>query len=155
MTRPAELMNAAAQSFTRRQAVKAIAGMRCDGGSLVLIGCLKPVKWGVRVHVPSRTQNAPGHTHLRWTLDLHVCEDHRNQGAFKLDDLLDAKLKHVLEDAAKALRPIDFRCDFDAAFIDYIDVFSPLYARYAAAWEGKAQELAAEALRSPVWKGGA
>lgn len=128
------------------RAIPAIEGMHCDGGSRVLIGCLKPVQYGVRVHVPSKTQQAPGHAQVRLTLTLHACEDHKRAGCFPLDTLLTDHLKAQMENFAKKARPIDFKCDFDAAFVQFVDIFSPEYKKFIAAMESQAQHHAREQL---------
>lgn len=113
--------------------VKKIESMRCDGVSVVLIGCRNPVAWGLRIHVPSLTQEAPGHRQIRFTLLLHSCHEHK--GAFKLDDLLRDNVKATIEGFARKTRPIDFKCDFDSAFLQYVDVFGPEYKKFLAALE--------------------
>ncbi len=119
-----------------------ISKMRCDGGSRVLIGCLQPVKWGLRIHVPSLTQLAPGHAQVRVTLPFHACDPHKEAGCFKLDDFLIPKVKADVELHAKRARPIDWKPDFDAAFIQYVDCFSPEYKKFLRVIEGKTIEEA-------------
>lgn len=110
-----------------------IDGMTCDGGSRVLIGCLHKVVYGLRIHVPSKTQDQPGHAQIRVTLTLHCCEEHK--GTFKLDDLLVAKIRSDVETHAKRSRPIDWKPDFEAAFLQYVDIFSPEYRKFVQAME--------------------
>lgn len=133
-----------------RPVMKAIEGMRCDGASMVLIGCLRPVMYGVRLHVPSCTQVAPGHEQLRLTLDLHCCEVHKTMGKFKLDDLLTDQIKEKLEDFARVARPIDFKPDFDSAFLQYVDVFGPEYKKFVAVLEGQLQGNREQAWGGPI-----
>jgi hypothetical protein len=128
----------------------AIEGMRCDGGSRVLIGCLQPVRWGIRIHVPSKTQHAPGHAQVRITLPLHVCEHHRELAALKLDDLLVEKIRRDVEDFAKKARPIDWKPDFDSAFLQYVDIFGPEYKRFVQAMETHLRSELTEKWGAPV-----
>lgn len=125
-----------------------IEGMTCDGGSMVMIGCLKPVVHGLRIHVPSKTQQAPGHHQVRVTLTLHSCAEHR--GTFKLDDLLTPKIKAEVEAFAKKKRPIDFKPDFDSAFVQYVDVFGPEYRQFMMATELHAQSQAEQIWGAPI-----
>ena len=123
------------------QLLKKISAMRCDATSLVLIGCRNPVMYGVRIHVPSKTQGSPGHSQARMTLLLHCCEAHKD--VFKLDDLLTGQVKAAIEDFGRKARPIDWKPDFDSAFLQYVDVYGVEYKRFMAALEGgmnKAEE---------------
>jgi hypothetical protein len=131
-----------------RPVMKVIEGMRCDGVSRVLIGCSQPVLYGVRIHVPSRTQFAPDHAQVRITLTLHTCALHRE--AFKLDDLLSDGIKEQVERFAKAKRPIDWKPDYDAAFIQYVDIHSPEYARFVRSIEGGVRAEAEQLWGAPI-----
>jgi hypothetical protein len=113
----------------RRLALGAIDGMRCDH-SLALIGCLTPPSVSPRIYVPSKTQMAPGHANLRMTTPLHYCDAH--VGTLTIDAFLTDKIKADFETAAKRARPIDFKCDFDNAFIHYVNIFTPEYMAYVA-----------------------
>ncbi|HEY2068272.1 MAG TPA: hypothetical protein VGG48_01860 [Rhizomicrobium sp.] len=108
--------------------LKRISGMTCDGFSLVIAGCPNPVLYGLRIHVPSKTQDAPGHAQARMSLTVHCCELHK--GAFKLDDLLTDKLKAAIEEFGRRARPIDWKPDFDSAFLQYVDVYGAQYKNF-------------------------
>ena len=125
-----------------------IEGMHCDGGSRVLIGCLQPVIYGVRLHVPSKTQDRPGHTQVRVTMTLHSCEAHR--GTFAVDALLADKIKAHVEDYAKKTRPIDWKPDFEAAFVQYVDVFGPEYRKFLMSMELHAHSQAEQIWGAPI-----
>lgn len=125
-----------------------IEGMHCDGASRVMIGCFESVLYGLRIHVPSRTQHEPGHDQVRITLTLHSCEAHK--GVFKCDDLLTPALKAQVEDFAKKKRPIDWKPDFDAAFVQYVDVFSKEYRQFLMATEMFAQREAEQMWGAPI-----
>lgn len=106
--------------------------MACDGA----IGCKGLVEYAVRVWVPSKTPLEPGHEFLRMTTNLHCCALHR--GFVDRESFVDGALKSLFEDAAKRKRPLDFRCEFDKAFIDYLDVRSDEYRQFLASPKGKA-----------------
>jgi hypothetical protein len=125
-----------------------IEDMHCDGGSRVMIGCLEPVIHGLRIHVPSRTQDQPGHDQVRITLALHSCATHR--GTFRLDDLLVPAIKVQVEQFAKRKRPIDWKPDFDAAFLQYVDIFSKEYSQFLMAVELHAQDQAEQMWGAPI-----
>ena len=112
-----------------RIAMRVIEGMRCDFSAAII--CVKPVSVSPRIFVPSRTQMAPGHANLKMTTTLHYCEEH--VGTLKVEEFLTDKVKANFEAIAKQKRPIDFKCDFDNAFIHYVSVFTPEYQAYLAA----------------------
>lgn len=122
--------------------------MRCDAVSRVLIGCIEPVRYGIRIHVPSRTQSAPGHAQVRMTTTLMSCETHK--GIIKLEDILADKMKADIEAFAKKARPIDWKPDFDSAFIQYVDVYGPEYKRFIAIKEAKLKHELEQAWGGPV-----
>ena len=69
------------------------------------------------------------------TLDLHCCEEHR--GFLDRESFIDDKIKALFEDAAKRKRPIGFKCEFQNAFIDYVDVRSREYQAFLASPKGQ------------------
>jgi hypothetical protein len=84
-----------------------------------------------RVVVPSKTWLEPGHTPLKMFTTLHFCEQHK--GTVKLEDLMPEKVRVDFEATAKRKRPLDFKCDFDAAFIEWVLVTTPEYRQFCAA----------------------
>lgn len=122
--------------------------MRCDGVSRALIGCLEPVAWGVRIHVPSRTQLAPDHAQVRMTTTLMTCHTHK--GVLKLDDVLSEKMRADIEAFAKKARPIDWKPDFEAAFIQYVDVYGDEYKRFVAIKEARVRAAAEQMWGGPI-----
>jgi hypothetical protein len=133
--------------FNRARARGAVVKMNCDGAGSII--CPHVVKWGVRVHTPSITQ-IPGHDQVRLTLKLHACDMHKDQGCFKLDRLLTMKLKTEIEQFAKAKRPIDWKPDFDAAFIQYVDIFEPQYQQFLALTEENHIAAAEQLFGAPI-----
>jgi hypothetical protein len=97
--------------------------MRCDHS-----GCpLEPAR-GPRVIVPSKTWLEPGHKPLRMMTTLHYCELHK--GDLQVGDFLTAKIRKRFEDTARIIRPIDFKCDFESAFIEFVLVTTPEYRQF-------------------------
>lgn len=115
-------------------AYQAIEGMHCDVSRSVAF-CFNPVTVAPRIYVPSKTQQAPGHDPLRMMTPLHYCELH--QGALKLDEILTDKVKADFEDQARKARPLDFKCDFDSAFVHYVSIFSSEYKTWLARLDKK------------------
>lgn len=113
-----------------RQVLDVLQSMTCDhaSGALEIGRCQDIVTWGLRIMVPSKTQLAPGHHHVPVTTTLNVCETHH--GEFSLDHLLTDQVKHAAETMAKKNRPMDFRCDFDAAHLVYVAVYAPQYIEF-------------------------
>lgn len=94
------------------------------------LGCKHEPTRGPRLVVPSRTWWEPEHRALKMMTTLHYCELHR--GDVVVADLLSAKVRADFEAIAKRKRPIDFRCDFDAAFIEPLLVTTPEYRAWMA-----------------------
>lgn len=102
--------------------------MQCDHtpAILMLTKCPTPPENAPRLIVPSKTQQAPGHEHVRIDFrDLHLC--HVHTGELKIDTLLTDRLKREVELAARATRPIDWKPDFEAAHLVYVSIFTPEY----------------------------
>jgi hypothetical protein len=95
------------------------------------IGCKNEPTRGPRLVVPSRTWLEPGHRALKMMTTLHYCELHRSE--VKVADLLTASIRRDFEASAKRARPLDFKCDFDAAFIEHVLITTPEYR----AWMSK------------------
>ncbi|HWK44918.1 MAG TPA: hypothetical protein VNT30_09365 [Stellaceae bacterium] len=96
--------------------------MKCDH-----TGCkAEPIR-APRVIVPYVGWPAPipGFTPLRMMTTLHYCQPH--VGELKAEDILTAKVKADFEDMARAKRPLGFKCDFEAAFVEYLLVTTPEY----------------------------
>lgn len=92
------------------------------------MGCMALPDRAPLVYVPSKTPEA----HKPLTLafpHVHYCETHWNED-MKLSDFLDQKARAKFEAQAKRIRPHDFTCNFEAALIVPIDVFSPEYRAY-------------------------
>lgn len=117
----------------RQLALAAIQSMVCDHAPPVgmILPCKANVTQSPRIYVPSRTQNAPGHDNLRMTTNLHYCDAHA--GELKIEQFLTDRIKADFEATARKKRPIDFKCDFDNAFIHYVQIFSPEYMTYIVA----------------------
>lgn len=81
-----------------------------------------------RLIVPSRTPLACGHRPLRLFTTLHYCELHK--GEVSAEDLLRPRVKADFEALARRARPLDFKCDFEAAWIDYVLTTTPEYRRF-------------------------
>lgn len=94
-------------------------------------GCKNTPMRAPRVLVPSQTPLAIEHPPLRMFTSLHYCEVHK--GEVKIGDLLSPKVKADFEEAAKRKRPIGFKCDFEAATIEYVLITTPEYRRFQAA----------------------
>lgn len=112
-----------------RRFYEKIEAVNCDHAPSILeLGpCRKPADLAPRLLVPSKTQSAPGHKHLHVDfLDLHFCDVH--QGEVPIEQLLDRpRMRGNIEAHAKKVRPIDFKCDFDAAHLVYVSIFTPEY----------------------------
>lgn len=102
--------------------------MMCDHFDGALTQCKNEPMRAPRVVVPSKTWLEPGHIALKMMTTLHYCEWHK--GELKLADVLNAKIKVDFERVAKAKRPLDFKCDFDAAFIEWVLVTTPEYREW-------------------------
>lgn len=89
------------------------------------IGCKIEPRRAPRLIVPSKTWTEPDHHPLKMMTTLHYCELHK--GELKVAHLLTGKVKADFEAIAKKKRPIDFKCDFDAAFIEFVLVTTPEY----------------------------
>lgn len=110
------------------RALEIVQRVNCDHvPHLLEIGnCRTPGDQAPRLIVPSRTQMAPGHAHVHVDFrDHHFC--HAHIGELKLDTLLTDRLKRQIEDHVKRIRPIDFKCGFDAAHLVYVSIFTPEY----------------------------
>lgn len=93
-------------------------------------GCLAIPDMAPRIYVPSKTAEEKGHGALTLAFPhLHYCKAHWDTDV-RLDPLLTDKVKGRFEDLAKKVRPIDFKCDFDAALIEPLSVYTPEYGRY-------------------------
>ena len=99
------------------------AVMHCD-----VPGCLAMVRRAPRIVLPSRTPLAPGHAPLRVMTTLHYCDAHRAtfQPALYWTDAI----KRRVEIQARALRPADFRPDFEAARVEMVLVTTPEYRAF-------------------------
>ena len=94
------------------------------------IGCkIEPMR-APRVIVPSKTWLEPGHVSIRMMTTLHYCELHK--GEVLIGDIMNAQQRQRFETFAKRHRPIGFKCDFDAAFIEYVLVTTPEYRQFLA-----------------------
>lgn len=102
--------------------------MRCDS-----LGCKEPPTVSPVLFVPSTTPMLDGHKDLRMFTTLHCCAGHL--GMFKLDDILTDRMKADFEAVGRQRRPIEFRCNFDAAHLTYIDVAAPAYVSFMAMLE--------------------
>ncbi len=111
-----------------KSALVRIDGMRCDFHAGAIIYCTHNVTRAPRLYVPSMTQDAPGHDPVRLMSVLHYCEEH--VGTLKLDDYLTDQVKFMVEQVAKKTRPIDWKPNFDAAYLHYVDIFSDEYKRF-------------------------
>lgn len=133
------------------RSLQVIDGMVCDHSPtmLELDRCRNAPMWAPRIVVPSKTQDAPGHKHLHLDMKLHFCAVHH--GELKLDDLLAApQIKPALEKHAKRARPLDFRCDFDAAHLVYVSIFSPQYKYFAVVTALYGRDGAQERWGAPI-----
>lgn len=134
------------------KSLQIIDGIVCDHqpSMLELYGkCANPPMWAPRIVVPSKTQMAPGHKHLHLDMKLHYCAAHH--GELKLDDLLAAPaVKPALEKHAKRARPIDFKCDFDAAHLVYVSIFSPEYKYFEVISALYGRDAAQERWGAPI-----
>lgn len=112
----------------RKTALTKIDGMRCDFHAGAIIVCQNNVTRAPRLYVPSMTQDAPGHDPVRLMSVLHYCEEH--VGTLKLDDYLTDQVKWMVEQVAKKTRPVDWKPNFEAAYLHYVDIFSREYKRF-------------------------
>jgi hypothetical protein len=102
--------------------------MRCDQVMGMVRTCKNPPMRAPRIIVPSMTPEAPDHTHLRMMTTLHFCELHRI--GWKAADFLDSAIKARFEATAKTARPIDFKCNFHRAWIDWVLTTTPEYRSF-------------------------
>lgn len=111
--------------------------MRCDGAPSVGVGACKGlVEFAARIWVPSATPREPDHEFLRMMTSLHCCAEHR--GFIDRESFMTGTMKALFEDAGRKMRPLDFRCEFDNAFIEYVDVRSDEYRAFLASPRGRA-----------------
>lgn len=94
------------------------------------IGCKNEPMRAPRVVVFSVTPFELGHRPLKMMTTLHYCELHK--GELKVEDLLPKKIKRDFEAIAKKKRPLDFKCDFEHAMIEYVLVTTPEYRAFLA-----------------------
>jgi hypothetical protein len=100
--------------------------IRCDGA----VDCDNHPNRAPRLVVPSKTPHAPKHWPVGMWTTLHFCELHAVPSRRLLEVLLTARTKGDVETYAKRARPIDFKADFDAAFIQYFLTTTPEYRRF-------------------------
>ena len=99
--------------------------MRCDH-----IGCrIEPIR-APRVVVFSATPMEFGHRPLKMMTTLHYCELHK--GELKVADLVSPKIKAEMESVARRSRPLGFKPDFEAAFIEWVLMTTPEYRQFLA-----------------------
>ena len=91
-------------------------------------GCKNEVAWAPRIYIPSRTPFAAGNDPIRVMTTLHSCDLHR--GSFRIEDILDGKLKRKVELQANRVRVIGFKPDFEAAKLEYVRVTTPEYRAF-------------------------
>lgn len=116
-----------------------IERLNCDhvAGILELARCRIPPTRSPRLLVPAKALAGAGvdlgrdyrHLHADF-VTIHYC--HRHEGELTLETVWRTypRLKADLEAGAKRRRPHDFKCDFDAAHIVYVDIFSPQYKAF-------------------------
>jgi hypothetical protein len=92
------------------------------------VGCNAVPTRGPRLIVPAKNWLLAGHKAVRMMTSLHYCELHR--GDVKVSDLLRPNVKAEMEALAKRKRPLDFRLDFEAAFIEHVLVTTPEYRKW-------------------------
>jgi len=97
--------------------------MTCDH-----TGCKNEAAWAPRILIPSKTPFAAGNHPIRVMTTLHCCELHR--GMFKLEDILDGKLKAKVEATANRVRVIGFKPEFEQAKLEYVRVTTPEYRAF-------------------------
>ncbi len=102
--------------------------MICDHRGMLGLACKHEPTRAPRLVVPSQTWLEPGHTALKMMTTMHYCEEHR--GEVKVADLLNGKIKRDFERLARRTRPLGFRCDFEAAFIEHVLVTTPEYRKF-------------------------
>jgi hypothetical protein len=132
-------------SELNRRVFPVIERINCDHrlSILEILPCRHPADHAPRLMVPSMTQSAPGHDHMRIDFrDHHYCAKH--VGELRLDDLLTDRLKAMIEQQAKRKRPIDFKCNFDAAHLVYVSIFTPAYKYFELIKHLMPREQAAE-----------
>lgn len=99
--------------------------MVCDGPR-----CACMPLWAPVAYIQSRTAAAPGHDPLQIVLHHHFCEAHKT--ILSIDEVIGrAGFKEKVEAAAKLIRPIDFKPDFEfTAYLAYFDIFSDDYKHW-------------------------
>jgi hypothetical protein len=102
--------------------------MICDHLVGMVRVCKNPPMRAPRLIVPSKTPEAPDHKHLRMMTSLHFCDLHRIGITTRM--FLDGKMKARFEGFARIGRPIDFKCDFDKAWIDWVLTTTPEYRAF-------------------------
>lgn len=99
--------------------------MKCDAVLGMVSECKHPPTRAPRIIVPSMTPQAPDHHHLRMMTTLHFCDGHKP--AVKIADFMTGEIKAIFEAHAAAQRPIDFKPNFDKAWIDWVLTTTPEY----------------------------
>ncbi len=98
--------------------------------------CKAPVLFAPQINVPATDQAPPDHRLIRMMTTVHYCEQH--WGELRIDEFLTDAMKRRFEDYARRARPLTFKCDFAAAFIVQVPIFSPAYKRFLRQIEIKA-----------------
>ena len=90
--------------------------------------CLAEVRRAPVIVIPAKPPVERPHQPIRIYTPLHYCEAHR--GDFDVQSYLSDAQKRRIEQAARGLRPDDFKPDFEEAFADLVLVTTPEYRRF-------------------------
>lgn len=112
----------------RPMAAKFLA-LHCDGEWLGR-KCQNQATRALRLMIPPVTMETPEFLPLRRFTDIHTCDQHIGRLGIKPPDLLNGKMKSEFEAAAKKIRPLGFKCDFEHAYFEPVLTTTPEYRQF-------------------------
>lgn len=104
--------------------------LNCNG-KWAGLPCRNQATRAMRLIVPPVDAPTPEYRPLRRFTDLHCCDHHIGKIGVTAEDLLrDRNMKRDFEAAAKKSRPLDFKCDFERAFLEPVLTTTPEYRQF-------------------------
>lgn len=104
--------------------------LSCDWRGPYGVRCKNQATRGARLIVPPVNMETPEFRPLRRFTDLHACDLHTAAVSVTPADILTPNVKADFEAAAKKIRPAGFKCDFEAASLQWILTTTPEYRQF-------------------------
>lgn len=104
--------------------------LHCDFRFLYGVRCQHQATRGARLIVPPVRMETPEFVPLRRFTDLNACERHIGNIAVAPADILTPRLKRDFEDAARKIRPLGFKPDFERAYLEWVLTTTPEYRQF-------------------------